>query len=156
MYSASQKNIVNILDIFKKFFIAGCSFAILVEIAFRSDDYLTTSLVIADVLAQYDEWYQFAFTYDTATGDVILYKNGQEIQTKSFEPKIPFNNLVTEFANALYVGAWSTFVEGDSVQTWQSYWAGGLDEIRLYNKAFSANEMLELYKEELNINLEQE
>lgn len=115
--------------------------------------WLDTSL---DVLAQYDEWYQFAFTYDTATGDVILYKNGQEIQTKSFELKIPFNNLVTEFADALYVGAWSTFVEGDSVQTWQSYWAGGLDEIRLYNKAFSADEMLELYKEELNINLEQE
>ena len=115
--------------------------------------WLDTSL---DVLAQYDEWYQFAFTYDSASGDVVLYKNGQEIQTKTFEHKIPFNNLVTEFADALYVGAWSTFVEGDSDQTWQSYWAGGLDEIRLYNKAFTADEMLELYREELNINLEQE
>ena len=86
----------------------------------------------------------------------MLYANGQLVAERAFDPNIAFNNLVTEYTNAFYVGAWSTYVEGDSTQSWQSYWAGSIDEIRMYNKALSKEEILALYKEELNINLEQE
>ncbi len=122
--------------------------------------------------AIYDEWFQLAVTYQLNTqkpvdsenpeGDkktcatVMLYANGQLVAERAFDPNIAFNNLVTEYANAFYVGAWSTYVEGDSTASWQSYWAGSIDEIRMYNKALSKEEILALYKEELNINLEQE
>ncbi len=117
----------------------------------------------------YGEWFQLAVTYDmdatvmdeekgqeVAKDQVRIYLDGVLLAARTFEHKIPFNNLVTEFANAFYVGAWSTFVEGDSTQSWQNYWAGAIDEIRMYNKALSEEEILALYKEELNINLEQE
>ncbi len=122
--------------------------------------------------AIYDEWFQLAVTYQLNTqkpvdpenpeGDkktcatVMLYANGQLVAERAFDPNIAFNNLVTDYANAFYVGAWSTYVEGDSTQSWQSYWAGSIDEIRMYNKALSEEEISALYKEELNINLEQE
>ena len=117
----------------------------------------------------YGKWFQLAVTYDkdrqvqdeeaggmVAKDQVCIYINGQLIAARTFEHKIPFNNLVTEFCNAFYVGGWSTFIEGDSVQTWQNYWAGGIDEIRIYNKALSEEEVLALYKEEVAVNLYQE
>lgn len=126
----------------------------------------------APEFAIYDNWFQLAFTYELNTtkpvdpekpegdtkkcGTVMLYANGQLVAERAFDPNIAFNNLVTEYTNAFYVGAWSTYVEGDSTQSWQSYWAGSIDEIRMYNKALSKEEILALYKEELNINLEQE
>ena len=85
-----------------------------------------------------------------------IYINGVQMAALTFDHKIPFGNLVTEACDAFYVGAWSTFVEGDSTHDWQNYWAGSIDEIRMYNKALSEEEILALYKEELNINLEQE
>ena len=124
--------------------------------------------------AIYGNWFQLAFTYQLnqtvevpageegcipttkIAGTVKLYANGQFVAERTFDPNIPFNNLVTDAANALYVGAWSTYVEGHSTQSWQSYWAGSLDEIRLYSKAFTADEILALYKEEIAINLNQE
>lgn len=110
----------------------------------------------APALAVYDEWFHFVVTYEPAAKVAHLYVNGEDIRELAFEPGIPFNNLVTEYANALYIGAWSTFVEGDSVQTWQNYWPGSIDEVRIYNKAFTPEEVTSLYKEELDINLSQE
>ena len=124
--------------------------------------------------AVYDDWLHFAFTYELnvektfepaeeggeavtkTVGIVLLYANGKKVAERTFEENIPFNNLVTDACNALYVGAWSTFVEGDSEQTWQTYWAGSLDEIRMYNKALTEEEVKALYTEEVNINLDQD
>lgn len=110
----------------------------------------------APALAIYDEWFHFAVTYEPAAKVAHLYVNGEEIRELTFDPGIPFNNLVTEYANALYIGAWSTYVEGDSVQTWQNYWPGGIDEVRIFDRALTPDEVTELYKEELAINLDQE
>lgn len=119
--------------------------------------------------AIYGEWFHLAVTYDMdnmvkneetgemeALDQVNLYVNGQQVAAHTFPYKIPFNNLVTDQTNAFYVGGWSTFIEGYSTQTWQSYWAGSMDEIRFYNKAFTPEEVASLYKEELAINLAQE
>ena len=122
--------------------------------------------------AIYDQWFQLAVTYELNTqkpvdpenpdgekktcATVTLYSNGQLVAERAFDPNIAFNNLVTDFADAFYVGAWSTYVEGHSTAAWQSFWAGSIDEVRMYNKALSAEEISALYKEELNINLEQE
>ena len=119
--------------------------------------------------AIYGEWFQLAVTYDkditvkdeesgemVAKDQVNLYVNGLQVAARTFDHKIPFNNLVTAQTNAFYVGGWSTFIEGYSTQSWQTYWAGTMDEIRFYNKALSADEIAALYKEELAVNLAQE
>ncbi len=117
----------------------------------------------------YGKWFQLAVTYDrdrkvkdeesgneVAKDQVNIYINGELVAARTFEHNIPFNNLVTEFSKAFYVGGWSSFIEGDSVQDFQNYWAGGIDEIRIYNKALSEEEVLALYKEEVAVNLYQE
>jgi len=122
-----------------------------------------------DAFAIYGEWFHFAVTYDKdaqvqdeESGQMVerdqvnLYVNGLQVAARTFDYKIPFNNLVTSATNAFYVGGWSTFIEGHSTATWQSFWPGSMDEIRFYDKALSGDEILALYKEELAINLEQE
>ena len=117
----------------------------------------------------YGDWFHLAVTYDkditvedeeeggaVAKDQVRIYINAEPLIALTFDARIPFNNLVTEFSNAFYVGGWSTYIEGDSVQDWQNYWAGAIDEIRFFDKALSEEEVLALYKEELNINLEQD
>lgn len=110
----------------------------------------------APALAVYGEWFQLAVTYEPAAKTGYIYVNGEEIRELTFDPGIPFNNLVTEYTNALYIGAWSTFVEGDSVQTWQNYWPGAIDELRIFDRILTPEEVLALYKEELDINLSQD
>lgn len=110
----------------------------------------------APALAVYGEWFHFAVTYEPAAKVAHLYVNSEEIRELTFDPGIPFNNLVTNYTNALYIGAWSTYVEGDSVQSWQNYWPGSIDEVRIFNRALTPDEILALYKEELDINLSQD
>lgn len=101
-------------------------------------------------LAKYGKWFQFAFTYDSTTGYWIIYVDGLNIKEAEFGPKIPVSNLVTASCNAMYVGGWSTFIEGQSNQDWQSYFAGSIDEIRIYNRVLSETEIATLRVEELS------
>jgi len=110
----------------------------------------------APALAIYDEWFHFAVTYEPAAKTAHIYVNSEEIRELTFDPGLPFNNLVTDYTNALYIGAWSTYVEGDSVQTWQNYWPGSIDEVRIFNRVLTPDEIKNLYKQELDINLSQE
>ena len=100
--------------------------------------------------AKYDKWFQFAFTYEASTGAWALYVDGIKVKDAVFDPKIPVNNLVTSSCNAMYVGGWSTFIEGQSNQDWQSYFAGSIDEIRIYNRVLSETELTTLRVEELS------
>ena len=58
----------------------------------------------ATALAIYDEWFHFAVTYEPAAHTAHIYVNSEEIRELTFDPGIPFNNLVTEYTNALYIG----------------------------------------------------
>ena len=105
--------------------------------------------------AKYGSWFHFAFTYKASTGEWALYVDGVQIRAAEFEPKIEFSNLVLPASDALYVGGWSSFIEGFSSADWQSFFAGSLDEIRLYDKALSESEIQALRKEEVTIALDQ-
>lgn len=99
--------------------------------------------------AKYGKWFQFAFSYDATTGAWALFVDGLKVKDAEFGPKIPVNNLVTSSCNAMYVGGWSTFIEGQSTQDWQSYFAGSIDEIRIYNRVLSETEITTLRVQEL-------
>lgn len=104
--------------------------------------------------AKYGTWYQFAFTYKASTGEWALYVDGVRVgEVRNFDPKLAFNKLVTANSNAIYVGGWASRIEGTSTADWQSYFAGSIDEIRLYNKALTEAEIQALRKEEVAIAL---
>ena len=100
--------------------------------------------------AKYGKWFQFAFTYDSASGAWALYVDGVKVKDAEFAPKIPVSNLVTASCSAMYVGGWSTFIEGQSNQDWQSYFAGSIDEIRIYNRVLTEAELTALRVQELS------
>ena len=110
---------------------------------------------IDPALAKYDKWFQFAFTYDHATGNIVMYVDGVKFVEKNFDKKYPVKDAIAALTgtNALYVGAWSTFVETGANGDWQRYFAGSIDEIRIFNKALSATEIDALYKEEVKVAL---
>ena len=114
----------------------------------------------SDVFMLKDTWFQMARTYDATTGHWANYANGLLINEGDFLPnEAVAGGVKAAFAsdcNALYIGGWASRIEGKATDSWQSYCPGSLDEIRFYNKALSAEEISALYKEELNINLDQE
>ena len=102
-------------------------------------------------LAKYDTWFQFAFAYKAETGEWNLYVDGIPVKEEPaiFGDKLAVNTLVTKDCNTMYLGAWASFVEGASTQDWQSYFAGAIDEVRIFNKALTADEIVALRREEL-------
>ena len=103
--------------------------------------------------AKYGSWFQFAFTYEHSTGAWALYVDGVQVKTAEFGPKIEFSNLLTAASNALYIGGWASYIEGFANAEWQSYFAGSIDEVRVYNKALTEAELQALRKEEVAIAL---
>lgn len=114
----------------------------------------------SDIFLLKDTWFQMARTYDATTGHWANYANGMIINEGDFLPNDavagPVNSAFAADCNALYVGGWASRIEKKASDAWQAYCPGSLDEIRFYNKALSGDEINALYKEELNINLDQE
>lgn len=107
-----------------------------------------------------NDWFQLVRTYDAATGHWANYGNGQLINAGDFlgegNPAGPVKAAFAADCNALYIGGWASRIEGKATDAWQAYCPGSLDELRFYNKAFTEEEVLALYKEELAISLEAE
>ena len=116
--------------------------------------------VASDVYLIKDEWFHMAKTYDAATGHWATYANGQIVGEGDLldgeQPVGPAKSAFADDCNALYVGGWASRIEGKATDSWQAYCPGSLDELRFYNKAFTADEVLALYGEEIAINLEEE
>ena len=106
--------------------------------------------------AKFDSWFQFAFTYNATTGVWALYVDAVEVKTAEFLAGFDFSKLLTSSTNAMYIGGWASFIEGASNQDWQSYFAGSMDEIRIYNKVLTPAELTSLRREELAISLDEE
>ena len=105
--------------------------------------------------AKFDEWFQFAFTYNGTTGAWGLYVDGVEVKTAEFLAGFDFSKLLTSATNTMYIGGWASFIEGASNQDWQSYFAGSIDELRVFNKVLTPAELTSLRKEELAISLDE-
>ena len=104
--------------------------------------------------AKYATWFQIAFTYEAATGAWVLYVDGVKVKEAEYGDKMPFGKCIPADANALYLGGWSSWIESyQGAADWQTFFAGSIDEIRIFNKALTEQEIQELRKEELKIAL---
>jgi hypothetical protein len=75
-------------------------------------------------------WYHIAYTYDSGTGYYRLYLNGAEQAN---------NNTATPTSGS------TTSVRIANRNTGAEYWDGNIDDVRVYNVALSASEVLALY-----------
>lgn len=79
------------------------------------------------------EWQHWVFTYDAAAQEVKIYKNGVLDNTYS---SINFGDITNS----------EDFQIGRS-QTWNGYFSGNLDEVRIYNRALSEQQILNHYED---------
>ena len=106
--------------------------------------------------AKYGVWFQFAFTYEASTGAWALYVDGVKVKDAEYGDKMAFGGCIPADADAFYLGGWSSFIENYTGSAdWMSYFAGSIDELRIYNKALSETEIQALRKEEVTIALDQ-
>ena len=97
---------------------------------------------------------QFAFTYEASTGLWALYVDGVKVRDGEYGDMMPFGKCIPEDANAFYLGGWSSWIESyPGAADWQSFFAGSIDEFRVYNKVLSEEEIQQIRREEVAIAL---
>ena len=101
-------------------------------------------------------WNHLIFIYDNATSQYHVYVNGTDITPESAVECIigsdPLGDLVFKAADQVVVGAWMPKLLDGATDEWMGWLDGGaIDELRLYNRALTAAEAAELYKQEIAI-----
>jgi len=82
----------------------------------------------------YGQWYFVASTFDAAIGKIILYVNGVQKATQTNADCSGIADFTTSRISSYYSDAWT------------QYFNGTIDEVRIYNRALSADEVMELYR----------
>ena len=127
------------------------------RIMFKTGDGNETNLWLDTwdpAFAVYDKWCQIAFVYTASTGAWSLYVDSVKVRDAEYGDKMPFGKCIPEDATALYIGGWASLIDKyEGSQDWMAYFAGGIDEIRIFNKALTEAEVAALYREELSFAL---
>lgn len=105
-----------------------------------------------------NKWVHVVFSYNKTTSTMSLYANGILVQSaeKYADPNsTPLGALTfKDDMTKINIGAWDQQINDSGTQTWMTYFPGLLDEVRVYNKALSNDEVKELYDAEVdNINI---
>ena len=80
---------------------------------------------------QLNTWYHVAMTYDTATGNILLYVNGEQVGTS------PATGPIHDGPLNAYIG------REESIQP--NFFDGLIDEAQIYNRALTAAEIQAIY-----------
>lgn len=99
---------------------------------------------IQDVQNGFGKWTQYTITYDGA-GSFKSYVNGNLAATKTTGTTAnSFNNVGPIVFGALHFMTNPSSTSGAGEQGWAGYLPGKMDEVRVYNKALTANQVLAL------------
>jgi hypothetical protein len=99
-----------------------------------------------------NQWVQVVVTWDGTTNMLRLYCNGVKISNPAWEKRgVPGDGNSLTFDSPTYpiIGAYSTFVDGTTTDTWNKPLTGSLDEMRVWKKSLSQAEINSLYSLEL-------
>jgi hypothetical protein len=94
------------------------------------------AFVIDDVPLEANTWYFVAVTYDYATGEMILYKNGQMVDSAVIDPA--YRDVIDA---GVLIGAMQ--------RNW--CWQGLIDDARIYPQALSAEQISAMYNQGDNV-----
>lgn len=109
-----------------------------------------------------DSWMHLVVNYDPATSAMAYYVNGRFVANSvrysaedptadddpSDQPLLGELGWSTDMTH-LYVGSWSQKVTGTGIQDWMAYFPGQLDELRVYNRALTEDEISDLFDAEV-------
>jgi hypothetical protein len=106
----------------------GCLFVGLVQ-----GNYYTRMIYSPSGTIQPNVWQHVAMTFDRASGEVVLYRNGQVVAQGSA------SGMVLETSSDFYIG---TRPGWDGPFNYE----GSMDEVSLYNRALTASEITSIYQ----------
>ncbi len=101
-------------------------------------------------------WNHIIFIYDNAASEYHVYVNGTDVTPESVVPCLngdnPLGDLSFIGADQVVIGAWMPKLLDGATDEWMGWLdEGAIDELRLYNRALTAAEASELYKQEISI-----
>ena len=109
-----------------------CSNSTLCAVAYIGGAYRALNYSLSNIST--NTWYHVFATYDGAT--FKMYLNGQQINSLSISGSIQYST-----SNTLCIGS-----EPGAVCNAGGYFKGKIDDVRIYNRALSATEVLGIYK----------
>ena len=92
----------------------------------------------------FDAWTNVGVTYDAATSLFTLFINGNKINSSSLgsvSGPLSFADVGNIVFGTTQFQTTPSQTSGASSQGWASYLTGQLDEVRIYNKALTAQEL---------------
>lgn len=108
-------------------------------------------------------WMHLVFLYEASTSKFLIYKDGVKVQTNdgvenrwaadaNTTPRPPLGTLLFQNVDKINIGAWRPKTEGipPATDVWMGWYLGNIDELRVYNKALTAAEVLSLYQAEVS------
>ena len=105
-----------------------------------------------------DMWFHLVALYNKTNSTMEFYANGELVHTsikyagpEPGEGDQPLLGTITlgPDMTKIYFGAWPQQVQGVP-ENWMGYFRGMVDEFRVYNKALSAEEIMDLYEAEVS------
>jgi hypothetical protein len=120
-----------------------------------------------------DKWFHLVINYDNATSIATLYVNGgayKYVTLSAYDSPVRYQNdpgsaenvnnvaklgdlnlPLRDTNNKGIIGYWAIKAFFAGADTWQDYFFGNLDELRIYDKALSATEVKALYDAEVTV-----
>jgi hypothetical protein len=101
-----------------------------------------------DLTSPWNKWNQVAVSFDEATSTFKVYFNGSNIATSviaNYGP-INFKNASKMVFGTVHFQTDPSLTTATGKQDWASYLTGKLDEVRVYNKALTAEEISSLQR----------
>ncbi len=106
-----------------------------------------------------NKWFHLVYMYDAATSKISLWANGVFVcdserfagpEVDGVQPKMGDFVASTDVQN-FYLGVWKQVAAGEETDAWRTNYTGKLDELRIYNKALTEEEIDTLYKAEVSL-----
>lgn len=96
----------------------------------------------------WDKWMQIAVSFNEATSTFKVYVNGTKVATQAMAGYAPisFQNASKMVFGTVHFQTNPSLTTATGTQSWASYLKGQLDEVRIYNKALSDEELTSLQR----------
>jgi hypothetical protein len=106
-------------------------------------------------------WMYMVFEYDNVTSSFNVYVNGVLIGfpdsfTKRYAGDIvngvqpALGDLAFNKANKMVIGGWMPKIANGATDEWMGWFLGNMDELRIFDKALTATQVLDLYHAEVS------
>jgi hypothetical protein len=105
-------------------------------------------------------WFHIVFTYDNTTSKYMVYVNGDPLDLSEgitdrwaagddVDPRPALGNLIFNNATQMSIGGWMQKIIGASTDEWMGYFTGKMDELRIYDRGLTADEVKSLFDAEI-------